>query len=205
MFCRRILAGLLLLMCGVAGTAKNKKKVILPTDILQAQTVLVVIDPDAGMAVEAPMANRKAQADVERKLREWGRFRLALNTGEADLVISVRKGSGKIVEPTIGGIPNNDPVIFQPSPSDPRTSGSPGSGPIGGPNQNRYPAPHPQLETGGSEDMFLVFRGQREDALDYPPVWRYIAKDGLSSPGVRAVDEFRKTIVEAEKQAANNP
>jgi hypothetical protein len=207
MFCRRILAGSLLLICGVAGTAKNKKKVILPTDILQAQTVLVVIDPDAGMAVDAPTANRQAQADVEQKLMNWGRFRLALNTAEADLVISVRKGSGKIVQPTIGGIPNNDPVIFQPSPTDPRGAGAGprGSGPIGDSSQNRYPGPHPQLETGGAEDIFVVYRGQREDALDYPPVWRYVAKDGLRSPGVPAVEEFRKTIVEAEKQAANNP
>jgi len=52
--------------------------------------------------------------------------------------------------------------------------------------------------------VFLVFRGQRENALDYPPVWRYMAKDGLRSPSVPAVEEFRKTIVEAEKQA-NNP
>jgi len=36
-------------------------------------------------------------------------------------------------------------------------------------------------------------------------VWRYVGKDGLRSPGVPAVDEFRKAVVEAEKQLANNP
>ena len=206
MVCRRILAFSMLLLCGVVGTAKNKKKVILPTDVLQAETVLVVIDPDAGMAIDDPMANRHARDDVERALMSWGRFRLAMSSADADLVISVRKGSGRIAEPTIGGIPDDRPVIIQPSPTDPRVGGQRGTPPpLGDPTGSRSPGPHPQVETGPSQDMFLVYRGKRDNPLDSPPVWRYMAKDALRSPGVPAVDEFRKTIVEAEKQQANNP
>jgi hypothetical protein len=51
----------------------------------------------------------------------------------------------------------------------------------------------------------MVYRGRRENALDSPAVWRYVARDALRHPGVPAVDEFRKTIVDAEKQQANNP
>jgi hypothetical protein len=201
-----LFASLLLLSC-VFAAAKNKNKIILPVDVLQAQTVLVVIDPDAGMAIDAPNANRVARDDVERALMSWGRYRLAMTVSDADLVISVRKGSGKIAQPTIGGIPNNDrPVIFQPSPSDPRAGGQRGTPPpLSDPTGSQSQGPHPQIETGPSQDMFMVYRGQRNDALDYPPVWRYMAKDGLRSPGVPAVEEFRKTIVEAEKQQANNP
>ena len=36
-----------------------------------------------------------------------------MEASTADLVISVRKGNGKIAQPTIGGVPTNDrPVIF---------------------------------------------------------------------------------------------
>jgi hypothetical protein len=202
---RRNLAVSFLLFCCITAGAKNKKKFILPTDVLQAQSILVVIDPDAGMAVDAPMANRTARNDVERALMNWGRFRLALNVADADLVISVRKGSGKIAQPTIGGMPDDRPDVLQPSRSDPRVGAQQGPPPpLSDPTGRQSRGPHPQLETGSPEDMFLVFRGQRENALDYPPVWRYMAKDGLRSPSVPAVEEFRKTIVEAEKQA-NNP
>jgi hypothetical protein len=53
--------------------------------------------------------------------------------------------------------------------------------------------------------MFAVYRGRRDDPLDSTPVWRLSAKDALRSPSVPAVDEFRKLIVEAEKQQAANP
>ena len=204
---RRSLAVSLFLFCCLFAAAKNKKKIILPADVLQAESVLVVIDPDAGIAVDAPMANRNARDAVERALMAWGRFRLALTVADADLVISVRKGSGKVAQPTIGGIPNNDrPVIFQPGTSDSRAGAQRGTPPpLSDPTGSQSPGPHPQVEAGASEDMFLVYRGKRDDALDSPPVWRYMAKDALRSPGVPAVEEFRKTVIEAEKQQANNP
>ena len=201
----RSLAVLLwLFFCVVAG-AKDKKKLVLPADVLQARTVLVVIDSDAGTAVDAPLANQTARDAVEKALMNWGRFRMALSALDADLVISVRKGSGKVAQPTIGGIPDNDrPVIFQPSESDPRMGGQRGTPPpLSGSTGTQQQGPHPQVEAGNPDDTFLVYRGNREDPLDSPPVWRYMSKDALRSPGVPAVDAFRKAIVEAEK--ANNP
>jgi hypothetical protein len=67
------------------------------------------------------------------------------------------------------------------------------------------PEPSPQAEVGAADDVFAVYRGKRENALDAPAVWRYTAKDALSSPGVPAVEAFHKLIVEAEKQQASNP
>ncbi len=89
---------------GLAG-AKKKEKVVLPDYVLKAETVLVVILPDAGETIDDPMANRRAQEEVEKALMKWGRFRLTLDPMQADLVIGVRKGTGKIANPTVNGGP----------------------------------------------------------------------------------------------------
>ena len=55
---------------------------------------------------------------------KWGRFTPVMDTQTADLVITVRKGSGKMVQPTIGGLPTNDrPVVVQPTDSGIRLGG----------------------------------------------------------------------------------
>lgn len=207
MRCKKVFAFSLLLVCGVFAAGKDKKKVLLPADVLQAKTVLVVIDPDAGMSIDAPTANRTALEDVEKALMKWGRFQLANDVSTADLVISVRKGSGKIAQPTIGGLPtNNRPVIMEPTDSGVRLGGSRGTPPMAGdPTGPQQPSPRPRMEVGQTDDMFVVYRGNRDNALDSPPVWRYSAKDALRSPSVPAVEEFRKLIAEAEKQQASRP
>jgi hypothetical protein len=167
----------------------------------------VVVDPEAGVAVDDPLTNRKAQEDVEKALMNWGRFTLAMEASNADLIISVRKGSGKIVQPTVAGVPiNNRAVIFEPTDSGGRVGGHTGNPPGGGdPTSSQPRSPTPQVEGGPAEDMFVVFRGNRNNPLDYPPVWRYIEKNALRSPSVPAVDAFRKLIAEAEKQRADTP
>ncbi len=207
MRCHRILAFSLFVMCCLVAAAKDKKKILLPDDVLEARTVLVVVDPDAGVAVDDPLANRKAQEDVEKALMNWGRFSMVLEASNADLIISVRKGNGKAVQPTVGGVPINDrPVIFEPTDSGGRVGVHTGNPPGAGDPTNSQPrSPSPQIEAGPTQDMFAVYRGKRGDALDSPAVWRYIAKDALQSPGVPAVDAFRKLIAEAEKQRAATP
>ena len=200
-------ASLLLAMSCVVAAGKDKKKALLPVDVLQARTVIVLVDPDAGMAVDAPNANRTAQEDVEKALMKWGRFEIAENVSSADLVITVRKGTGKIAQPTIGGLPTNSrPVVLEPTDSAGRASAGT-IPPMGGtsPAGAQRPEPAPQVEVGAANDMFMVYRGKRDDALDAPAVWRYSEKGALNSPGVPAVDAFRKLIAEAEKQQASNP
>jgi len=203
----RSVAFSLLLVCCLVAAGKDKKKSLLPTDILEARTVLVVVDPDAGVAIEAPNSNRTAQEDVEKALMNWGRFTLATDVSTADLIISVRRGNGKVVQPTIGGVPvNNRPVIFEPTDSGVGIGGHRGNPPqAGDPTTAQPQSPHPQVEVAQAQDMFVVYRGKRDNALDSPAVWRYSAKDALSSPGVPAVDAFRKLIAEAEKQQAARP
>src|SRR6267154_1155632 len=188
--------------------AGNKKKVVLPAYVLNARTVVVLIDPNAGISPEAPLANKTAQEDVEKALARWGRLSPVLDASTADLVIAIRKGSGKIVRETIGGMPTNDrPVVGQPTDTGIRVGAQKGRSPSA-PTQ---PLPQdtraaPQTEMGFSEDTFVVYEGHASGPVDQqPPVWRYTNRDALHSPNVPAVAEFRKLIEETEKQQKSKP
>src|SRR5215467_13008395 len=181
--------------------AKKKSKQELPDLVLNAQTVLIVIQPDAGEPVNNPTANRAAQENVENAFTKWGRFHLVMSAQTADLVIAVRKGHAG--GPTISNSPADDrPVILQPNDGNVRIGAQQGrppgvSDPGLGP-QNR--GPHIQNEIGSSEDSFDVYLGGAEYPLDASPVWRYMGKNALDAPTVAAVSQFRKAIDESEKQ-----
>ena len=190
---------------------KGKKKAVLPDQVLQARTVLVVVRPESGISPADPRGNQIAQQDVENALAKWGRLTPILDARTADLVIAVRKGSGRMVNPTISGGPLNNPsVILGPSSGADvwRAGGQRGHPPDlsdPGPNRPQNTTPHPSAEIGQAEDMFEVYRGREDYPLDSAPVWRYIAKGALRSPNVPAVEEFRKLIEEAEKQQKGKP
>jgi len=207
MHSRNCFVVLMFLVCSVFAPGKDKKQPLMPAVVLRAETVFVEIDPDAGIAPGAPLANQTARDDVEKALMNWGRFRFANNLSTADLVVTVRKSNGKIAQGTIGGVPtNNRPVIFQPSDSGVRVGGSHGTPPgESDPSSTETPNPSPQVEVGPAQDTFAVYLGGEGNVVNSSPVWRYTAKDALRSPSVPAVDEFRKAIAEAEKQQAAKP
>jgi hypothetical protein len=208
---RKSIAVVVLLLSSLVGYAKDKKKTLLPADILQARTVLVVIDPNAGVDIQDPNANRLAQVDVEQALMKWGRFSVVQEASTADLVITVTKGNGKMAQPTIGGTPaNNRPGMIQPMDSGVRIGGRQGNtGNPGDPSNPQSSDPHPEVAIGQSQDMFVVYRTNKNDPrdtpLDSPAVWRYSSRDALHSPDVPAVDKFRDLIAESEKQLAGKP
>jgi len=188
--------------------AKDKTKTTLPAYVLHAQTVAVIIDPGAGMSIDDPRANQVAQKDVEAALLKWGRFEPVLSTQAADLIIVVRKGSGRLADETIPDPRQNNRVgVINPTDNgvsmgaqhgpQPGLSGEPGLGSNPG-------SPHPQTEIGQADDSFAVFKGG-ENPLAAAPAWRYMVRDGLSSPGVPAVAAFRKAVADADKAAAKNP
>jgi hypothetical protein len=187
-------------------SAKDKKPVI-SQDILRAQTVLVVVDPDAGEPIGQPNINAMARENVEKALMEWGRFRLVMDGQESDLIIAVRTGSGRMVRPTMKGGPiDQRPGVGESTDSSIRIGGQRGQ-PVGPNSPNNNPnmdpgsqGPRMSNEVGPSEDMFAVYRGGISDPLNSSPVWRYIKKDCLRpNPEVPAVEEFRKALAEAEK------
>jgi hypothetical protein len=206
--------------------AKDKSKSTLPSDVLQARTVSVIIDPTAGESLEDPRANEVAQRDVETALLNWGRFEPILDGRSADLVIVVRRGTGKMasgtvqdprqsrrpvaIDPTDTGID----VGMQRGPSPPYAGDTPDAsqgssipnpgGPMGDPAGGR---PHPQAEIGNAtaEDSFVVYRGKIQDPLNSPPVWRLTEKNALKPHSVPAVDTFRKAVDAAEQAATKQP
>jgi hypothetical protein len=194
------------------GNAKKKDKVVLPEYVLKAQTVLVVILPGAGEPMTDPFANRKAQEEVEKALMKWGRYRLPADATTADLVIGVRKGTGQVANPTINGGPvDTRPGTVETTDNQIRIGGQQGRPPsttqagdvsgIGGQSAPNDRA-HPGMELGADDDTFKVFQGGVQHPVDNPPVWTYVAKDGLKGPGVAAVEQFRKAVEESEKATA---
>jgi len=196
---------LLLPLLLVAKTdAKDKKQSLLPLYVLQAQTVAVVVHPDANEPLTDPMANRTAQAQAEKAIREWGRFNVVLDAQTADLIIAVRKGHKG--GPTVSHSPADKPIDYSNRrqltlgaqrgyPQSPNLT-DPDPGNLGVPDRG------PQIgsQIGASEDTFEVYRGGVEYPLDTSPVWRYIAKGALNPPQVTAIEQFRKAIEESEKQ-----
>jgi hypothetical protein len=96
---------LLAALLAVPANAKDKKKSSLPEYVLRATTVLVVVSPDAGEPLHEPRANETARDNVERALMQWGRLHPVMDGQESDLVIAVRTGSGRMVQPTVRGGP----------------------------------------------------------------------------------------------------
>ena len=191
---------LLITLLAMPAQAKDKKKPTLPDYVLRATTVRVVISPDAGEPLDEPRANATSRDNVEKALMEWGRLHPVLDGAEADLVIAVRTGSGKMVQPTIKGGPiDNRPGVFQPVDGGIRVGGQQDQPPMNDPGMGPQNGPHISNEVGASDDTFEVHRGGVADPLDSPAVWRYVAKDCLREPNVSAVEEFRKAIAEAEK------
>jgi hypothetical protein len=213
---RKLALAAVILFCALAG-AKDKKKAVLPADILRAETALVIVDPQAGVDAADPYANRAARQAVEDALNRWGRFRLVQEGYTADVVIVVRKGNGKVVQTTIGGTPiNGIPPVSVGSTTSPTQTTTRAGGRWGDPGSNdpssagtQPAAPQPQVEAGSSQDMFVVYRGKGDDPtsspLEAPAVWRYSGKDALASPSVPAVEAFHKLVVESEKQLASKP
>jgi hypothetical protein len=187
--------------------AKKKEKQVLPDAVLRAQTVFVLIQPDAKEPLTEPNANLKAQKAVEEALMKWGKFRLALDTTTADIVISVEKGAGKPMSPTISGGPvDSRPVDVEGDASQIRIMGQkghPDTTSISTNDPNPNARAQAGTQAGGSEDVLRLFIGGAvEYPLDHAPVWMYSRKDALKGPEVAAVAELKKVFEESEKVAA---
>jgi hypothetical protein len=206
------IAFLVLLLLIPQANARNKKKQVLPEYVLRAQTVAVVIRPEAGEPLTSPNANRTAQNNVENAITKWGRFKVITNAEAADLIIAIRTGhaSGPTIRNSpadrrtndqIGDIPDASQQGHSPASQQGHSPDLPNSGASATDRR-----PHISNEMGPSEDSFEVYRGRVDYPLDAPAVWRYMAKGALDDfPEVVAVEQFRKEITEAERQSQQKP
>ena len=195
-----------LLLLASAAAKDKEKRPVLPADVLRAHAVMVVIAPDAGEPLNDPQANARAQDDVEKAFMKWQRFEVVSEPSIADLIVTVRRGTGKAVTPTITGGPiDQRPVILQPSDGSIRIGGHTGR-PTDASGQDPIDAhPHTGTEYGPAEDTMEIYRCKRtvSEALESIPVWRYTGKDSLKPPKLTAVEQFRKALDESEKAEAS--
>lgn len=201
---------LLLAVTATAKDKKDKKKSPISELILRAQTVRVVIDPYVGEPLDQPNANAMARDNVEKELTEWGRYRVVMDGEESDLVIAIHTGDDRMARPTIKGGPIDQRAgVGQSTPSSIRIGGQRGQPPYNDPmdpmsGQNQGPA-RVGNEVGPLTDSFMVYQGRAwgGNSLDSAPLWRYEKKNCLNpNPQITAVEEFRKTIAEAEQAKA---
>lgn len=178
----------------------RKKKEVVPEFLLNAQTVYVVIPPDAGEPVTGPKANRIALDNVEKAILKWGRFRLVMDPTTADLVIAVRKGHPD--GPTVVNSPeDNRPVTLQQDSGYSRIAIQRGRPPdVADPGLATSREPQVKNDMGHQEDWFEVYRGGIPYPLDTIPAFRLVNRDILDAPRVAAVEQFRKFIEDAEKE-----
>jgi hypothetical protein len=204
----RIVAVSALSLILASGALAKKKEQVLPEYVLSAHTIAVVIDPSAGMNADDPRANQVAQKDVEDALLKWGRFTPMINPKGADIVVVVRRGNRRAVNETISdptqnnraGVINRTDGGVQVGGQ--RSGGLPNGPGSGFPGADQGDSLHPQLEIGGTDDSFVVRKGDAVDPFDSPVAWRYEVKDGLRPHEVPAVEEFRKALAAADKAAA---
>ena len=175
---KRAFALFLLSLLATCGFAKDKTKNILPAYVLQAKTVAVVIDPNAGISIDDPRANDVAQKDVEAAFLKWGRFEPVSDPKTADLIVVVRKGNGRSVDDTI-----LDPR--QSNGIDPANRGG-SAGPSRGaqsaiPGQPGLESSRQTPQSGIADpgDLFSVFKGG-QNTLYATLVWSYAGRDGLN-------------------------
>jgi hypothetical protein len=193
------------------GFAKDKNKATLPPYVLHAQTVAVIVDPEAQFTVDDPHANVMAQRDVEAALLKWGRFQPISDAKAADLLVVVRKGNERMIDDTSPDSRQNNGGVLGPgdagNPGDPNNHGSIGS-PHGAQQNLPSEGPGQQMDRqrgfGYTQDFFAVFKGG-DNPRTAAPLWKYFGQDGLNPAGVPAVTAFRKAVASAEKTAAEKP
>lgn len=202
------------LLLTVPAAAKDKKKSQISDLILRAQTVHVVIDPYVGEPLDQPNANATARDNVEKALTEWGRYRVVMDGEESDLVIVIHTGDDRMARPTMKGGPIDQRAgVGQQTPSSIRIGGQQGQPPFNDPSMDpqspQNQSPHIGNEVGPRTDSFMVYQGRNWGGVgsqDSPALWRYAVKNCLNAPDVKAVEEFRKAIAEAEKpKVPKNP
>jgi hypothetical protein len=208
MFASGMLVATVAVSMGSTALAKKKEKAPLPELVVKAQSVAVLILPGTRESIADPVGNRRAQEDVEKAFMKWGRYQLKQEAFTADLVIGVRKGTGTVASPTVGGpIPDTRPGTIETTDNAIRIGAQKGrppgetqSGDAGAAGTNGRDTTG--VQGGGAEDVLEVFLGGDGYKGDSAPIWVCRKVDGLNAPTMSAVEQFRKAVEETEKAIA---
>lgn len=186
---RRLLSVCLLLALAATGFAqKNKKKSEIPQSVVVAQFVYVTSFHGDRFDRRTTYEDRQAITNVEEAVQKWGRYRIALRPDEADIMLVVRPGEMAASHMGVGIPIDVGGTRIGTTPSGTPTSTGPNIG-AGGDISN---AP---------DDMLLVSLRAVEPANEASFVWRRSQHNGLFGRNPGLLQEFRKQVEEAEKQA----
>ncbi len=172
----------------VVSPARTKpKKADVPAVFKDARYVYVeAVDGDV-LNPRLLAEDRQAIDDVENSLRQWNRYALTMNRGEAELVFVVRKGRLATVG-LHGGVSAGSrvpPGQSSPIPGQGSTSELGASGELGPP-----------------DDLLRVQRQEHDKLATI--VWYRSMNGGLDAPAVQLVQQLKAAVERAYPQAPNN-
>lgn len=144
----------------------------LPKLVVHAKYVLVTTYAGDDLTNPHVMPDdRQAVVDVQNAIKKWGRYALAYQTKDADLILLVRKGR---VAESVPGI---------------RVG-------VGSDTKTGIGADVPS-DVGDPRDMLALY--DAASGLDSAPLWRDLMKGGLNPPGMSLVVELRDAVDAAAK------
>lgn len=167
---------LVLALLFAAPTVGAKDKVIMPEAIAHATYVMVTTYDGDVFSPDLRPDDRQAVADVQKALEKWGRYTLVYSAHEAELILVVRTGHAVEIR---GGLQRGTTV---------GPGGAPGSaGQVIG------------AEVGDPQDTLEAFISPA-DIKTSTPLWRSRAVDGLKSPEMPLMKEFREKVEAVAKK-----
>jgi hypothetical protein len=114
--------------------------------------------------------DRRAIAEVQRRIQEWGHYKLAYKEQDADIIMVVRRGTSASIKPGV--------IIG------------------GGTERGITPGIGVATETGPSEDMIAVY--DAHSGIDSSPLWRRLQKGGLLNE-MPLFKQFKSEVEAAKK------
>ena len=144
----------------------------LPKLAVHARYVFVTTNTGDDLTSPQMMADdRQAVVDVQNAIKKWGRYALAYNAKDADLILLVRKGHIVESQPgmRVGAGSTTKPSIGANVPTD----------------------------MGDPRDMLALYDATA--GLDSSPLWRQLAADGLNPPQMSLVGDLRAAVDKTAK------
>ena len=157
----------------LSSTTLAKQKPKLPELLTNARYVLVTTMNGNTANQRLFPDDRRALADVQNAIQDWGHYKLAYKADDADLIFVVRKG---------------------------RTAAAKSGIQIRAGSEWPKPTVNPdnQTETGDPLDTLTIYDAHQ--GIDSAPLWRGRLRDGLNSPGVKLVQELRTQVEQSLKK-----
>jgi hypothetical protein len=145
----------------------------LPKLVVHAKYVLVTTYEGDNLTNPRMMPdNRQAVVDVQNAIKRWGRYELAYQAKDADLILLVRKGhlAESLPGVRVGAGSNTKPTVGAEAPTD----------------------------VGDPRDMLALYDAAN-GGIDSAPLWRDLMKGGLTPPQMLLVGELRDAVDAAAK------